>query len=149
MSLPRGSFVVVLFVIVTDKFVAEGLLNWDGTCENLKLVVESDKVICVVWRRGNREFSFGVLTNCRNIRKISQRYNVSIGLNKFVNLINFVFGCLHWDGEIKQEISYEYDQPTFSRFTHSGLNLSRNIIQGVIVVLKQFNIVFKSSDLKH
>ena len=146
MSLPRGSFVVVLFVVVTDKFVAESLFNWVGTCENLKPVVKSNKVVCLVWRRRNREFSFGVLTNCRNIRKICQCYHVSIGPNKFVNLFNFVFGCLHWDGEIEQKIGYEYDQPTFPRVTHFGLDLSKDIIQGIIGVLKQFNIVFKSSD---
>ena len=69
-----------------------------------------------------------------------------MGLNKFVNLINFVNGRLNWDRKIEQKIHYKYDQPTFPRVTHSGFDLGKDIIQSIIGVLKQFDIMFKTSD---
>ena len=45
-----------------------------------------------------------------------------------------------------EKSSNKYNQPTFLRVTHSGHDLGRNIVQGVIGVLKQLNVVFKSSD---
>ena len=47
---------------------------------------------------------------------------------------------------MEQKIYDKYDQPTFPRVTHSRLYLAEDTIQGVVGVLKQLNVVLKTSN---
>ena len=71
---PGSGFIVVLFVIVTNQFVAKGLPNWVGTSKDLKEVIEGDKKVGVVLRRFNMKFCFRIFAVGRNIRKVSECY---------------------------------------------------------------------------
>ena len=92
------------------------------------------------------EVWFRIFDNCRNIRKVSKRYNVPMGFNKLVDSINFVNGCLNWGCKIKQEIYDKYGQPTLPRVTHSTFYLAKDIVESIIGVLKHLNVMLKTSD---
>ena len=69
-----------------------------------------------------------------------------LGLNKLVNLVNFVNGRLNWVGEIELKINDKYDQPAHTRVTQPVLNLAKDTVKGIVGILKHLNVRFKTSD---
>ena len=67
---------------------------------------------------------------------------VPLGLNKLVNLVNFVNGRLNWVGEIELKINDKYDQPAHTRLTQPILNLAKDTVKGIFGVLKHLNVRF-------
>ena len=129
-------------MIITNQFIAEGLLNCVGASKDLEKVVEGNEKLSVVHLRYSVGFSFWILANGRNVGKVSKSYYVTMRFNKLDDSLNLGFGRFNRDRKIEHKISDKYDQPTIPRVAIYRLDFFENDIEGVVGILKHFNIMF-------
>ena len=69
-----------------------------------------------------------------------------MGFNKLDDLVNLVFGHFNGGRTIEQKINDKYDQPTFPRVTHLGLNFFEDNFEGIVWILKHIHVMFETSE---